>query len=110
MNASNYYSLQVSLKKLLPETKNDVSICVMRTCWFCMTVLFLCTDLTSKVLPYFVISLFYKVIDPIAPRHTALLESAKVPLRLPEAKEGCVSVNKHPKVSTHTCTCSQYTS
>ncbi|KAM5163292.1 bifunctional glutamate/proline--tRNA ligase isoform 2-T2 [Mantella aurantiaca] len=38
-----------------------------------------------------------KVIDPIAPRYTALLKSQVVPVNIPEAAEGVTEVAKHPK-------------
>ncbi|XP_072266395.1 bifunctional glutamate/proline--tRNA ligase [Pyxicephalus adspersus] len=38
-----------------------------------------------------------KVIDPIAPRYTALQKSQVVPVNIPEAKEGVTEVAKHPK-------------
>ncbi|XP_063299887.1 bifunctional glutamate/proline--tRNA ligase isoform X2 [Pelobates fuscus] len=38
-----------------------------------------------------------KVIDPVAPRYTALLKSEVVPVNIPEAKEGKTEVAKHPK-------------
>ncbi|XP_053315637.1 bifunctional glutamate/proline--tRNA ligase [Spea bombifrons] len=38
-----------------------------------------------------------KVIDPIAPRYTALLRSQVVPVNIPDAQEGMTEVAKHPK-------------
>ncbi|XP_041256979.1 bifunctional glutamate/proline--tRNA ligase isoform X2 [Onychostruthus taczanowskii] len=38
-----------------------------------------------------------KVIDPIAPRYTALLKDAVVPVNIPEAQEEMKEVAKHPK-------------
>ncbi|XP_018427727.1 PREDICTED: bifunctional glutamate/proline--tRNA ligase isoform X4 [Nanorana parkeri] len=38
-----------------------------------------------------------KVIDPIAPRFTALSRSQVVPVNIPEAEEGVTEVAKHPK-------------
>ncbi|XP_075060372.1 bifunctional glutamate/proline--tRNA ligase isoform X6 [Mixophyes fleayi] len=40
-----------------------------------------------------------KVIDPIAPRYSALLKSQVVPVNIPEAEEGVTEVAKHPKNS-----------
>lgn len=40
-----------------------------------------------------------KVIDPVAPRYTALSNSYVVPVSIPEAKEGKKEVAKHPKNS-----------
>ncbi|KAI4873323.1 hypothetical protein NFI96_029076, partial [Prochilodus magdalenae] len=40
-----------------------------------------------------------KVIDPIAPRYTALLSSQVVPISIPEAKEELKEAAKHPKNS-----------
>ncbi|XP_054136278.1 bifunctional glutamate/proline--tRNA ligase isoform X5 [Melozone crissalis] len=38
-----------------------------------------------------------KVIDPVAPRYTALLKDAVVPVNIPEAQEEMKEVAKHPK-------------
>ncbi|XP_053794441.1 bifunctional glutamate/proline--tRNA ligase isoform X3 [Vidua chalybeata] len=38
-----------------------------------------------------------KVIDPVAPRYTALLKEAVVPVNIPEAQEEMKEVAKHPK-------------
>ncbi|XP_030642053.1 bifunctional glutamate/proline--tRNA ligase isoform X1 [Chanos chanos] len=38
-----------------------------------------------------------KVIDPVAPRYTALLESQVVPISIPEAKEEMKEAARHPK-------------
>uniref|UniRef100_A0A6I8S6E3 Bifunctional glutamate/proline--tRNA ligase n=2 Tax=Xenopus tropicalis TaxID=8364 RepID=A0A6I8S6E3_XENTR len=38
-----------------------------------------------------------KVIDPVAPRYSALLKSQAVAVNIPDAKEGMVEVAKHPK-------------
>ncbi|XP_075563464.1 bifunctional glutamate/proline--tRNA ligase [Pelecanus crispus] len=38
-----------------------------------------------------------KVIDPVAPRYTALLKDAVVPVNIPEAEEEMKEVAKHPK-------------
>uniref|UniRef100_A0A8B9PQF6 Bifunctional glutamate/proline--tRNA ligase n=1 Tax=Apteryx owenii TaxID=8824 RepID=A0A8B9PQF6_APTOW len=38
-----------------------------------------------------------KVIDPVAPRYTALLKDAAVPVNVPEAQEEMKEVAKHPK-------------
>uniref|UniRef100_A0A8C5M9G7 Glutamyl-prolyl-tRNA synthetase 1 n=1 Tax=Leptobrachium leishanense TaxID=445787 RepID=A0A8C5M9G7_9ANUR len=38
-----------------------------------------------------------KVIDPVAPRYTALLKSHVVPVNIPEAQEGKMEAAKHPK-------------
>lgn len=38
-----------------------------------------------------------KVIDPVAPRYTALLKSQVVPVNISEAEEGVTQVAKHPK-------------
>ncbi|KAM4693873.1 bifunctional glutamate/proline--tRNA ligase isoform 2-T2 [Discoglossus pictus] len=38
-----------------------------------------------------------KVIDPVAPRYTALSRSQVIPVIIPEAKEGVKEVAKHPK-------------
>ncbi|KAG8443771.1 hypothetical protein GDO86_009088 [Hymenochirus boettgeri] len=38
-----------------------------------------------------------KVIDPVAPRYTALLKKQVTPVNIPEAQEGMVEVAKHPK-------------
>nr|7WRS_A Chain A, Glutamyl-tRNA synthetase [Gallus gallus]7WRU_A Chain A, Glutamyl-tRNA synthetase [Gallus gallus] len=38
-----------------------------------------------------------KVIDPVAPRYTALLKDAVVPVNVPEAQEEMKEVAKHPK-------------
>ncbi|XP_066475005.1 bifunctional glutamate/proline--tRNA ligase isoform X2 [Tiliqua scincoides] len=38
-----------------------------------------------------------KVIDPVAPRHTALLKDEVVPVNVPEAQEEVKEVAKHPK-------------
>ncbi|KFP40577.1 Bifunctional glutamate/proline--tRNA ligase, partial [Chlamydotis macqueenii] len=40
-----------------------------------------------------------KVIDPVAPRYTALLKDAVVPVNIPEAQEEMKEVAKHPKNS-----------
>lgn len=39
-----------------------------------------------------------QVIDPVAPRYTALSSSYAVPVSVPEAKEEMKEVAKHPKV------------
>lgn len=39
------------------------------------------------------------MIDPIAPRYTALLESSTVPVNVVDAKEVHADAAKHPKVS-----------
>lgn len=39
-----------------------------------------------------------QVIDPVAPRYTALSSSYSVPVSIPEAKEEMKEVAKHPKV------------
>lgn len=41
-----------------------------------------------------------QVIDPVAPRYTALSGSYTVPVSIPEAKVEKKEVAKHPKVST----------
>lgn len=41
----------------------------------------------------------FQVIDPVAPRYTALSSSYVVPVSVPEAKEEMKEVAKHPKVS-----------
>ncbi|NP_001121346.1 glutamyl-prolyl-tRNA synthetase 1 S homeolog [Xenopus laevis] len=38
-----------------------------------------------------------KVIDPVAPRYTALLRNQVVPVNIPDAQEGMLEVAKHPK-------------
>ncbi|XP_068089017.1 bifunctional glutamate/proline--tRNA ligase isoform X3 [Hyperolius riggenbachi] len=38
-----------------------------------------------------------KVIDPIAPRYTALLKSQVLPVNIPDAEEGVTEAAKHPK-------------
>ncbi|KAM4770860.1 LOW QUALITY PROTEIN: bifunctional glutamate/proline--tRNA ligase [Rhinophrynus dorsalis] len=38
-----------------------------------------------------------KVIDPVAPRYTALLKDQVVPVHIPDAQEGMTEVAKHPK-------------
>lgn len=43
---------------------------------------------------------FLQVIDPVAPRYTALLKDAVVPVNIPEAQEEMKEVAKHPKVLT----------
>lgn len=40
----------------------------------------------------------FQVIDPVAPRYTALLQDEVVPVHVPEAKEEVKDVAKHPKV------------
>ncbi|XP_068041699.1 bifunctional glutamate/proline--tRNA ligase isoform X5 [Anomalospiza imberbis] len=42
-------------------------------------------------------AIYKKVIDPVAPRYTALLKDAVVPVNIPEAQEEMKEVAKHPK-------------
>lgn len=39
-----------------------------------------------------------KVIDPVAPRFTALKKDSVVAVNIPDAKEVCAEAAKHPKV------------
>lgn len=57
-----------------------------------MFMLFLLTVDLFSVLPC-------QVIDPVAPRYTALSSSYVVPVSVPEATEEMKEVAKHPKVS-----------
>lgn len=43
-------------------------------------------------------AMLQQVIDPIAPRYTALVKSTSIPLHIPEAKEYSQLVAMHPKV------------